>query len=117
MKRKWPKTIRRYPAAPYRQVVWLARTRKDFTAAQEFISKQHDEHGGEGLTATYYSKGGGIGILIGWFNDDPATLAHECSHAVWKILGNCGVEVGTDNNEAFCYLLGDMIRKFWSKRK
>ena len=72
---------------------------------------------GNGVTKTYYRKHGGVAILIGWFNKDPATLAHECSHAVWKIFGEVGVKCETDNNEMFAYLMGDMVRKFWSKRK
>lgn len=117
MKKKWPKGILRYRGAPYRQTVWLARTRKEFTAAQEYIGGGKDDiSGGNGFTATYYTEKQGIGILIGWFNDDPSTLAHECSHACFKILGLCGVKVETDNNEAFCYLLGDMVSKFWGKK-
>lgn len=68
------------------------------------------------MTATYDSSGGML-ILIGWFVKKPSTLVHECSHAVWKILGQVGVHCYADNNEAFAYLLGDMVDKFWSKRK
>ena len=112
-KRRWPKGVTFYRAPPYRQGVWMTTSAAKFRQMQKYMGRGVDRDLGNGVTKTYYRKRGGLAILLGWFSGTPATLAHECSHAVWKILGEVGVKCETDNNEAFAYLLGDIVRKFW----
>ena len=97
----------------------MTTSRKKFNQACRYIDPDSTADGSVcgGMTATFDSKTtGGITVVIGWFTGKPGTLAHECSHAVWKILGICGVRCETENNEAFAYLLGDMIKTFWRKK-
>lgn len=50
--------------------------------------------------------------LIGVFNNQYGTLAHEASHAAFAILDTVGVDVSADEpNETFCYLLGYIVRE------
>lgn len=119
-KKKWPKGMTRFAAAPYHQMVYMTTSRKKFKQACLYIDPESTADGSVcgGMTATFdLMTTGGIAVVIGWFTGEPSTLAHECSHAVWKILGITRVRCETDNNEAFAYLLGDMVNKFWSKRK
>jgi len=52
-------------------------------------------------------------ILIGWFKPwKVSTLAHECSHAAFRICGRIGIDLEFDNNEAHAYLLSDMMDRF-----
>lgn len=117
MKARWPKLCR-YESKPYKQHIYLARTRKEYRQAHHYISKNkcHDLNIGNGLLTFHENKNGGTILLMGWFNKDIEVLTHECSHAVWKIFGMCGVYCTKDNDEAFAYLLGDMVKHFWRKR-
>ena len=38
-----------------------------------------------------------------------STLAHECLHCAWDILGHVDVEVTKDNHEALAYLVGHIM--------
>lgn len=94
----------------------MTTSRKKFTQAQRYLSDAVDDPSkSNGMTSTYDSDNGML-ILIGWFNKEPKSLAHECVHAVFKILGLVNVQSDTNNNEAFAYLLGDMFNQFWKKR-
>lgn len=42
--------------------------------------------------------------VIGVFDKNPATLAHECGHAVFRILMSRDIPINIDNDEIFCYL-------------
>jgi len=38
-------------------------------------------------------------------------LAHECLHAVHWFLDNRGIKLNFKSDEAFCYLLGSLVRR------
>lgn len=60
----------------------------------------------------YYESNKGMLLILGWFNGKQSTLAHECSHAVWRIMGTIGYLPSHCNNEPFAYLLGHMVGFF-----
>ncbi len=37
---------------------------------------------------------------------NPNTVVHECLHAAWQVLDDCGVKVTHDNDEPLAYVLG-----------
>lgn len=43
-------------------------------------------------------------------------IVHELSHVVFLILGDVGVQVDPDNNEAFAYLLGYLVRQVFTRK-
>lgn len=43
-------------------------------------------------------------------------IIHELSHVVFLILGDVGVQVDPDNNEAFAYLLGYLVRQVFTRK-
>lgn len=50
---------------------------------------------------------------VGVFDKQISTLAHECAHIAFFLLGAVGVPTHAgDVNEAYCYLLGFMMREF-----
>lgn len=49
---------------------------------------------------------------IGVFDGQISTLAHECAHIAFFLLATVGIDARNDSGEAFCYLLGFMMREF-----
>lgn len=105
-----------YVANPYGQRVYYFYSRKACMAAyKELIGMEMLDQGGmDGITVCLDSDDDQI-ILLGWFKAEdkkkrlyPA-LAHECCHATFKILHYHGVKISYRNNEAFCYLMDDMM--------
>lgn len=51
--------------------------------------------------------------LLGVFNNDIATLVHECAHATFYCCNDVGVTVSTSEaNETYCYMLDRMFSYF-----
>lgn len=50
-------------------------------------------------------------LLVGLFDKNPGTLAHELYHACMYILDYVGVEVHVGNDEAGAYLMGYLYEK------
>lgn len=75
-------------------------------------------NGCDGICQQLNQDGGMPMFMVGWFEPHKySTLAHECSHAAFGILGSAGVHLEHGNNEAHAYLMGDMIDVFLGVRK
>lgn len=72
----------------------------------------------DGITSELFNSKNDAGhlIMMGWFVNDGkrriSTLAHECSHAAFRICDMHGVKVKPRNNETHAYLLSEMIDCF-----
>lgn len=68
-----------------------------------------------GSTAIY--ENGVIGIKLNHFyfddNDTLATLVHELSHAVMFTFDRIGMPHNADTDEAYSYLIGFLMKKFF----
>lgn len=67
-----------------------------------------------GSTYRVKEKSTGIACILVWikkveeFTD--SIVAHECTHAALEIWSYIGSEVSLDNQEPFCYLVGNLVR-------
>ncbi|STL87819.1 Uncharacterised protein [Escherichia coli] len=51
--------------------------------------------------------------LIGVFDQQIATLVHECAHVCFYVCSDVGVTTRPeDANETYCYMLGRMVNHF-----
>lgn len=56
-------------------------------------------------------------FLIGVYDGNPATVAHECAHAAFYICDAAHVRVDTAlANETFCYLLSHLVARCLATR-
>lgn len=86
-----------------------------FTDKQEFCKKVDDDVDVHDFTC--WSEGTVCHILVSNLWDDYKSpkylqcLTHECNHAAINILGNIGVEISHQNQEALCYLQDYIFRR------
>jgi hypothetical protein len=59
---------------------------------------------------------GGTQYLIGIFDNNLATLAHESVHVAMNLCNDLGIKVDTDNQEPFCYLVDYIFRECEKKK-
>ncbi len=67
-----------------------------------------------GAFITYDGYSGGC-IWLSGDKPEPAIVAHECLHAVFHVLGNLGMGTGPEGEEAYCYLLDNIIGRIMEK--
>lgn len=114
-KAKWPKLPHYFIPLFNSANVYLARSRDEWSAACIHLGV---DSGGinalGGACRHYQSEETNENLyLIGVFNDDIATLVHECAHATFYCCHDVGVVVETDKaNETYCYLLDRMFSHF-----
>jgi len=107
----WPLTRKHQNL--YGQVVWMATSRKEYGKALKFLGANKLEKNIGGISQVFENvKTKAPVYLIGWFNGDVATLAHECSHMAFNILAAVGIPVTHESNEAHAYLLAAIMRDF-----
>lgn len=88
--------------------------------AQKYFHKKLEHDFGEGnpfSEATSFLLGDDKSVAI-WFRDlDPTagTIAHEALHATKHILEKSGIYLTDETEEAYCYLLGWVVRKITEK--
>lgn len=92
--------------------IWLCKSDKEFAEA----------HKDSGLSLTAVPGCSGVTVflgesfapicIVGIFNGKFSTIAHEMSHACFRILSSMGVELDAGGgNETFCYLLDHLVSK------
>lgn len=73
------------------------------------------------LATTALYDNGVIGIKLKHFyfddNDSMATLVHELSHAVMYTFDRIGMPHNSDTDEAYSYLLGFLMKKFFENMR
>lgn len=42
-------------------------------------------------------------------NVSPGVIAHECSHAIGRMFSDRGIKADYNNDEMFCYFLGNIV--------
>jgi ribonucleotide monophosphatase NagD (HAD superfamily) len=109
---------RRVCADPYGQHIYIATTRKEFNVLNRYLSDmEEDLRTTSGIFATLVSeKTGEKAYILGWFNEDVTTLAHELVHACFMVLDDMGVKVEAGNNEALAYLHTYLMRKIMEQK-
>jgi len=116
--RKWPK-MPKYKTM-YGTSVFLCTDLKTLHEAMDYLSEGSSrfyQEKGLGVTVPYTREGKGLIQLIGWFDNNPATLAHECLHASYHLLDNAGIKHSRKNHEVLAYCLSDMMNKFRKVKK
>ena len=67
-----------------------------------------------GCTYRIKEKKTGIPCIMVWIKNKEefttSIVSHECAHAALEIWQYIGSEVALDNQEPFCYLLGNLVR-------
>ena len=114
-KPKWPKlpcyTIPLFESAN----VYLAKTREEFIQADKFCGGNIGERPfSTGLASSYENEEDAERIyLIGVFDKQLSTLAHECAHVCFYVCSDVGVTTNPeDANETYCYMLDRMFSHF-----
>lgn len=110
-----------YIVHPYEQMVFISRSREEYNRWIEYVDGEKDAIGKEScgcfsMLSTPLTNGGVI-FLLGWFNAEPPTLAHECFHCLMKIFDHCGVHFDASNNEHFAYSLSAMMKAIMEMKK
>lgn len=115
MKRKWPKLpcylIPLYECA----TIYFCRSRDEWNQACNAINVEPGcINFLSGCTARFVSIERQENIyLLGVFNNDTGTLAHECAHLAFYACGDVGVPViAGEANEPYCYLLDKIFTHF-----
>lgn len=83
----------------------------DFINIYQQHNMSYTEDDNECLGINLYMKGINTIIIKESHKNDWAIIAHECLHAVNRVLEHVGVEVDTKNDEAQAYLLSFLIKK------
>ncbi|EPK9723503.1 hypothetical protein MMI32_004213 [Klebsiella pneumoniae] len=114
-KTKWPKLPRFYVPLFHCANVYLCRSREEWGQAEASIGlPPADLKGSVGRCREFINDETGEHLyLIGVFDNELATLVHECAHATFYCCSDVGVTVKTDQpNETYCYLLDRMFSAF-----
>lgn len=110
--------MKKYIAEPFGTEIFMYDNEKDFCSAYRRFTKDSPDVPlyADGITCQLENEDGMI-LVIGWF--DPwwySTLAHECSHAAFRVCGRHGVVLDYNNNEVHAYLLSHMMDRFLGVR-
>ncbi len=114
-KTKWPKLPRFLVPLFNCANVYLCRSKEEWIQAEESIGlPPADLSASVGRCRQFVNDATGENLyLIGVFDNNLATLVHECAHATFYCCSDVGVTVKTDEpNETYCYLLDRMFRYF-----
>jgi hypothetical protein len=118
MAAKLPKSVARIPIPLYGGTVWFAQSIVDTQICASLLGAEAPPDGCDGLCYEWHSYMGKRILLVLAPPTDVPTLAHEISHATFKILGYVGVPVENDAaNEAFCYLMGYLMQEALNQLK
>lgn len=100
-------------------LVYLCLSREDWENAHSEMSSNAQMLDRQGAANTFRNLNGGHDIyLLGVFDGNPSTLAHEAAHIVFDICGSVGVDVVIgEANETFCYLLEAIVEFAMKKIK
>lgn len=107
-----------FHAEPFGTKVLYFDNQKEFEKVYKAMTGMKPEYIGipDGITSALEAPDGEYVILVGWFCVDGqwrySTLAHECSHAAFRICGRHGVKLKAHNNETHAYLLSAMMDCF-----
>lgn len=114
-KTKWPKLPRYFVPLFHCANVYLCASQAEWEQACNQLGV--DSGGNEmmaGVTQSYFNAETDENLyLIGVFNNDMATLVHECAHVAFYICRDVGVTTRPgDANETYCYMLDRMFSHF-----
>nr|DAO40942.1 MAG TPA: SprT-like family protein [Caudoviricetes sp.] len=112
---KWPKLPRYFVPLFNTANIYLARTRNEWVQAEKALGVDAGQLSFTlGRCRHYQNESTGENMyLIGVFDNNIATLVHECAHATFYCCHDVGVVVETDKaNETYCYLLDRMFSHF-----
>lgn len=111
-----------YDVSPYGCKLFFTKNKDLYSNALYEMSGDEDEASkisGDSCHGCFIcldNKNSGVVLMLGWFDDNVASLAHECIHAVFSIFGMHGVEVDSDNNEHFAYQHTHMMEYILSNK-
>lgn len=93
--------------------MWLATDRESWGEAHAYLGTGDGRHDKCAGVCQILESDSDVLVLIGVFNGEVATLAHEVLHACFQVFDFAGASV-TDGkaNEAFCYLHTYLMREF-----
>lgn len=114
-KSKWPKLPRYFVPLFHSANVYLARSREEYAQACDHLNVDVGSINSLAGTCRHYQNEDTNEnlYLIGVFNNDIATLVHECAHATFYCCRDVGVVIETHkSNETYCYLLDRMFSHF-----
>lgn len=98
----------------YGGYVWVARSQAQYNATLEYLDIETDDAlpcAGCAQRIVNKRTGGRI-YLLGLFEAEPGTLAHEVAHIAFYVFEDVGAAALDGKcNEAYCYLLGWLVWK------
>ncbi|MGK6418613.1 hypothetical protein ACFGD2_021320 [Citrobacter freundii] len=112
-KTKWPKLPRYLIPLFHCANVYLCLSREEWHLATDALGcPRSDIKTLAGATRTYCNTETRENLyLLGVFNGDMATLAHECAHIAFYVCRDTGVAIREDGaNETYCYLVGELFK-------
>ncbi|QPB42217.1 hypothetical protein [Rodentibacter haemolyticus] len=92
--------------------IYLCRSKDEWVNAHQFFGITAEKLDRKGAANTFQSLSGQQDIhLLGVFDGQSSTLAHEAAHIIFDICHLVGIDVETSKaNETFCYLLDSVMR-------
>lgn len=92
-------------------LVYLCLNHEDWARAHNEMDSDAQMLDRQGAANTFRNLDGGYDIyLLGVFDNNPSTLAHEAAHIVFDICSSVGIDVDRGRaNETFCYLLEAIV--------
>ena len=114
-KTKWPKLPRFFVPLFHCANVYLCRSKEEWQQAEKALGVSlADVSTFNGMCRQFVNDETGENLyLVGVFDNNAATLVHECAHATFYCCNDVGVTVDTGSaNETYCYLLDRMFTAF-----
>lgn len=112
-KAKWPKLPRYLIPLFHCANVYLCRSREEWHQACNALGCDGSDIGMlAGATQTYTNAAAGENLyLLGVFDGQMSTLAHECAHIAFYVCRDTGVVIREGGaNETYCYLVGELFK-------
>ncbi|MGV3876931.1 hypothetical protein ACV8SQ_04045 [Citrobacter freundii] len=114
-KTKWPKLPRHLIPLFQSANIYLCRSKDEWVQAEMAIGVSlANVSMVNGMCRQFVNDETGENLyLVGVFDNNVATLVHECAHATFYCCNDVGVTVDTGSaNETYCYLLDRMVTAF-----
>ena len=108
-----------YTVPLYGGTVYLFKTKSKLHKAQDYLGcvrTDLDNCAGQAIML-FKKETSEVVYIIGVFNNNLSTLAHECSHVTLFISEYAGIVPIESSGEPFCYLLGDKFEKLHTSFK
>lgn len=113
MIRRWPPTVGMQPIPIYGGYLAVCRSRSLYSRCATELGDTRAQIkydiDGVGCAKDFPRQDKAPIYLIGLFDQEIGTIAHEAGHIVFKVLRRAGIPITQHNDEVFCHLLDEIL--------